>query len=104
MHSLRIIRDSGYADRFRAYRIVLDGKHIGKIKDGETKELPIPSGQHNLSIRVDWLGSKTLQFTNSDGEVVTFCVRSNLRGARLLLQLWYVFFAWNSYLHLEQVI
>jgi hypothetical protein len=104
MTSLRIVRGSNYADKCRVYWIALDGNKIGKVKNGEAKELAISSGRHDLSIRLDWCGSKTLPFTSSEGEVVTFRVTTNLRGVRIFLALWYVLFARNSYLVLEQVI
>ena len=86
----------------RAYRIILDGKQISEITQGETKELSIPPGKHDLSIRIDWTGSKTLQFTSSDDEAVTFRVRSNLRWTRFLLATGYIF-SRDSYLFLELV-
>ena len=32
-------RDSGYADRFRQYRDLLDGLEVGRIRNGEEKVL-----------------------------------------------------------------
>jgi hypothetical protein len=99
---LKIVRASGYADRLRAYKVIVDGKTAGEIRNGETKESPISRGQHDLSLKVDWCGSKTIQFTVADGDVLTFDAKSNLRGPRLLLALWYSLFARGSYLLIEQ--
>jgi hypothetical protein len=68
----------------------------------ETKEFPISPGQHDLSLKIDWCGSKTIQFTVADGDVLTFDAKSNLRGPRLLAALWYALFARSSYLLIEQ--
>jgi len=56
--NLTVVRDSGYADRLRAYKIVLDGVVIGMIGNGETKTFPIVPGPHSLSLKIDWCGSK----------------------------------------------
>jgi hypothetical protein len=100
---LTLERDSGCADRARAYHIVLDGKTIGNIRDGETKEMSVSLGEHDLSVRIDWTGSRTLHFSAAKGQPVAFRVKSNIRGPRLILGVWYLLFAWNSYLHLEQI-
>jgi hypothetical protein len=102
MASLAIARDSGYADRLRAYQIVLDGERIGEIRDGEIKEFSIPSGKHTLSLKIDWCGSENVGFVMDSAEKLAFQVKSNLRGLRLFLSLWYVLFARRSYLRLER--
>jgi hypothetical protein len=99
---LKIVRDSGYADRLRAYKVIVDGKTAGQIRDGETKEFPISGGQHDLSLKIDWCGSQRVQFTISDGDALTFHAKSNLRGPKLIAALWYALFARTSYLRLEQ--
>jgi len=102
MTNLIVVRDSGYADRLRAYRILLDGIVIGTIKNGETKTFPIVPGSHSLSLKIDWCGSKPVKFAAADGTSVAFDARSNLRGAKILGAFWRSIFAWNSWLLLEQ--
>jgi hypothetical protein len=99
---LKIVRDSGYADRLRAYKVIVDGKTAGEIRDGETKDFPVSAGQHNLSLKIDWCGSQTIQFTVANGDALTFDAKSNLRGPKLVAALWYALFARSSYLHLER--
>jgi hypothetical protein len=102
MASLTIRRDSGYADRLRAYKVVLDGQRIGEIRNGETKEFSIGPGKHALLLKIDWCGSETVEFAVDPEEKPAFQVKSSLRGKRVLLSLWYVLFARNSYLLLER--
>ena len=102
MASLIITRDSGYADRLRAYKVVLNGESIGEIRNGETKEFPIGSGKHALSLKIDWCGSETVEFVVNREEKPAFRVKSSLRGKRVFLSLWYALFARNSYLLLER--
>jgi hypothetical protein len=50
---LEIRRDSGYADRVRAYEVWIDGAVVGEIRDGEVKQFPVASGDHELRIKID---------------------------------------------------
>jgi hypothetical protein len=102
MTNLTVVRDSGYADRLRAYKIVLDGVVIGTIGNGETKTFPIVPGPHSLSLKIDWCGSKPVKFAAADGTSVAFDAKSNLRGPKIAGALWRSIFAWNSWLLLEQ--
>lgn len=102
MATLTVSRDSGYADRLRAYAVILDGKKIGEVRNGETKEFPINSGAHEISMKIDWAGSRKLNFSATNGEPLSFQVKSNLRGLKVVLALWYVIFTPKSYLLLEQ--
>ncbi len=102
MALLRIVRDSGYADRLRADKVVVDGKTAGDIRNGEIKEFPISDGQHFVSLKIDWCGSKTIQFTIAEGGVITFDAKSNLRGPKLLAALWHALFAWSSWIILVE--
>ncbi len=106
MGNLRIqhpgLRDSGYADRLRAYEVIVDGNTAGEIRNGGTKKFPISSGQHDLLLKIDWCGSKTIRFTTGDGEVRTFDAKSNLRGPKLLAALWYALFACSSWIVLSE--
>lgn len=102
--SLKIVRDSGYADSIRAYDVVIDGQKAGELRDGEIKEFPISCGQHRVSLKIDWCGSKTIQFTAADENELTFCARSSLRGPRLVLGPWYVLLMWNRYITLTMLL
>src|SRR4051794_36798961 len=97
MASLRISRDSGYADRIRAYSILLDGEHLCRLRNGETTQLPIAPGQHDIRAKIDWCKTQPIRFAAAAGETVGFRVKSSCRGWRAVLGLWYVLFDWNSY-------
>jgi hypothetical protein len=101
MALLKVVRECGYVDRLRAYQVVLDGQKIAGIRDGETKEIPVSAGEHLLSLKIDWCGSKTIKFLVADGDTATFYAKSNLGGAKVFLALWYVFFDRHSYLLIE---
>src|SRR5271170_1947937 len=87
MASLIIARDTGYADRIRKYKVVVDGIVVGRIANGETQEFPVTPGRHQLRMKIDWCGSKPLEFSVSEKDVLAFEAKTNLRGYNLLLAL-----------------
>jgi hypothetical protein len=84
MPIFRLTRDSGYADRLRAYKVVLDGTAIGDILNGESKEFSIPAGKHHLETTIDWCKSRVITFEADQPDVPHFRVKSNLRGLILI--------------------
>jgi hypothetical protein len=102
MAVLKIVRDSGYADRLRAYQVILDGVTIGEVRNDQTQQFAVTPGQHRLSLKIDWCGSKTIDFSLAGDDHATFLAKSNLRGPKLFAVLWYVIFDRNSYLLLER--
>lgn len=99
--TISVSRDSGYADRIRAYRVLLDGNEIGRIGNGETKSFDIKPGQHQLALKIDWCGSAAINFGIANDQCVKFQCGSNLRGFRLFLAVYYAIFAWRKYLWLK---
>jgi hypothetical protein len=70
MATLLVRRDKGYADKFRKYRIRLDGSEIGTLAEGEVLRQDISEGRHIVEARVDWCGSQPLEFAAQLGEQV----------------------------------
>jgi hypothetical protein len=98
---LRLMRDSGLADRFRAYKVILDGNAIGEIKDGEKREFDVPSGRHQLYLKLDWCRSNIVVFETHENTVEFEC-GSNLRGIKFFLGIVYATFLYNRYIWLKQ--
>jgi hypothetical protein len=101
--SITIVRTAAYADRLRDYTIELDGQVLGEMAEGETSTYEVAPGRHQLEARVDWCGSQRVAFSVAADEDVKFVVSSNLGGAKVVLNLWYIAFARKSYLRLRQV-
>jgi hypothetical protein len=102
MASLTIMRDSGYADRIRKYKVVLDGAVAGHVSNEKTKTFSVSPGHHHLRMKIDWCGSKPVEFTATEEDAVTFQARSNLRGFKVFSALWYILFDRESYILLER--
>lgn len=101
MGKLTISRDSGWADCFRSYRILIDGKEVALIRDGETFTREMEPGEYEVEARIDWCSSRRLRVT-VPAEECKLILRSALRGWRFLLGVPYVLFHWHGYLQLEQ--
>ena len=54
---IRIMRGRTSFDRFKAYKIYIDGVYRGDIWNSETKEFEVENGSHVVRARVDWGGS-----------------------------------------------
>jgi len=102
MSTLRIKRDSGYADYLRAYSVLVDGARVGEIKNGETRDFPILPGQHQLRLKIDWCGSNTIHFVASNSDVLEFSAKPNLRGLKLLAAFWYLLAVPSSWIILNR--
>jgi hypothetical protein len=63
---------SGWKDRLRSYKVVLDGAVVGKLRDGSEAVFPVDPGRHSLAIRIDWTGSDIEDFTVDEGQTVHF--------------------------------
>jgi hypothetical protein len=70
---IRINRQAAYwRDTLRAYKVVVDGEEVGRIRDGETLDFVVPPGSHRLRLKIDWTGSKELTFLVRHGEIRSF--------------------------------
>src|SRR5260370_42003956 len=102
MAALTIVRDTGYADRIRKYKVIVDGNSICEVGNGETMRFMVSPGLLRVSLKIDWCGSKAVSFNLDEGEGLTLQARSSLRGSRVLGPLWNVLFAPNKYILLER--
>jgi len=96
---IKIKRGSGYKDRMRAYKIVLDGKVVGEIKNDQEIPLDTLTGVHQLYLKIDWCTSNKIDFNIKDGETINFECGNNTKFGLVIL---YVTFFRNQYLWLKK--
>jgi hypothetical protein len=72
MTTIHIRREAGWADFIRSYRVVLDGREVGRLKRGEGITLPTTAGTHTLQLEIDWCRSNAVSFSIEDGGSRTF--------------------------------
>lgn len=101
MSTIKVSRDSGYADRIRDYKVICNSEVIGKISDGQTKVFEIPEGKHEIYMKIDWCRSNKLQIDITVDKQLCLFVGSNLRGIKILLAIFFIFFAPHKYLFLR---
>jgi hypothetical protein len=101
--TISVSRDSGYADRVRDYRVVLDGTEIGRIGNGGQKSIEVAAGHHQLMMKVDWCRSDIVSFEIGQDQTAQFQCGSSLRGWRLILTLYYATFGFRNYLWLRAI-
>ncbi len=51
-----------WQDRNGGYRVVMDGKKVGKIYSGRSIDFDANVGHHDIRIRSSWMGSNTYSF------------------------------------------
>jgi hypothetical protein len=87
-----------WAERFRSYRILLDGTRVGSIKRGQTVSLQSEAGHHTLQVAIDWGKSPVIELSLAPGEERTLRCWSN---ANPLTGLYWITLGRKRYLGLE---
>jgi hypothetical protein len=67
-----IKRESQYVNCLRKYSIYIDGKLVGKIKNGECMDFDVEPGSHIVYARLDWSRSKKIVIELNAGERIEF--------------------------------
>jgi len=99
MPTIRISRDSGYADRLRSYQVVVDGEVVGTVDDGGSAELEVPAGDHEVHLKLDFCRSKSVAIT-VDEEGVDLACGSHMRGFRVAFAIFYILLFQSDYMWL----
>ena len=83
-------KNEGFAGFFK-YVILLNGKKITSLSNGETKKIDLKSGIYNLQAKSIGIDSQKLDFDISDRETKKFVVSSFKNGF------------WKSYLKITEL-
>jgi hypothetical protein len=77
---LEIIREAGhYADRKRAYKLIVDEKLVGEIREGESVTVAVEPGTHHVLARIAWCRSPVVEVDLAPGD----CLALRCRPHRL---------------------
>jgi hypothetical protein len=68
MASVRLKRTNENNNSMRDYKIFIDGKEVGRIANGETKDFPMTDGQHIITAKIDWCSSQDFPLHIKDNE------------------------------------
>lgn len=61
-----------YRDALRRYAVLLDDAQVGSIGRGQTLRFEVPSGAHQLQLKIDWCSSQPLTALVEPGKTVCF--------------------------------
>ncbi|MEA2448330.1 MAG: hypothetical protein QOG63_262 [Thermoleophilaceae bacterium] len=92
-------RPGGWVDRARAYKILIDGSEVGRIKAGEAHAFELAPGAHELHLAIDWTRSPSVEMQLAEGERAQLFCRPN---ANPLTVLWFITFGRGRYIRLER--
>lgn len=67
MSEIRMTQPRAWSDKLRAYRILVDGKNVGEIREGSDFTIPVPPGLHTLQLRIDWCSSPEIKVAVEKG-------------------------------------
>lgn len=84
MATIILNRTSEYVNRLRNYGVYIDGKKVGTIANGDTKEFVVTPGHHSIVTKIDWCSSKTITFDIGHDEIKEFKV-GGFKNAKWLM-------------------
>jgi hypothetical protein len=88
---------NAYQDRARAYKIMLDGQEVGKVKRGESVAVDAAPGAHQLQLKIDWAVSQPLDVQVQAGQDAHFECHPN---STPLTALYWITFGRKNYIGL----
>jgi hypothetical protein len=47
-------------DRLRSYVVMIDERALGRVRRGKEIVIDVPPGHHEVRIKIDWTGSRTV--------------------------------------------
>jgi hypothetical protein len=73
-------KHSRWRDRGRAYRVLIDGLEVGKLRHGRSEEFDVRPGKHGIRLKIDWMGSDELPVNVHAGQTAAFVCEPNGRA------------------------
>jgi hypothetical protein len=52
--TITVARPAGLRDGLRAYRVVVDGRAVARLRRGQLRTIAVSPGRHRLYVRLDW--------------------------------------------------
>lgn len=77
MPIISISRRKEWINRYKVFEFYFDGKRIGYVANGETKEFEVPAGEHKLKVKMGWHTSKDLIYTQFNKDMKVFYISTN---------------------------
>jgi hypothetical protein len=102
MASLHITRHGVWFDRYRDYRVMLDGIEVARIGRNDDVRVRVVPGRHTIFAKISWCRSEELSFEIADHEEKRFQVASKISWVRMLVPFWEFVYS-SDYLSLREL-
>jgi hypothetical protein len=76
-----------WRDRSRAYKVMIDGKDAGSIREDEELVTSVAAGAHRVRVKIDWTGSEEIRVDVEPGMCLSFVCEPAAASASALLDL-----------------
>jgi hypothetical protein len=89
MGTIQFERINQLSNRFSPYAVLVNGKKVGEIANGESLTVDVPSGRHEVVVRQyrRWK-SPPIKVRVEDDETTVVEVGCNVRGWRMWVPFW----------------
>jgi hypothetical protein len=67
--ALRLVRATS-GSRFRSFKVWINGRAVGKIRNGATLDLPLALGSNSIQVGFDWVTSPVVHVWVTPGQIV----------------------------------
>jgi hypothetical protein len=97
---IHIERKAAWGDLLRSYKIFLDEKSVGTIRQGMHSSFEVSAGRHEIFLTIDWCSSQRMSIDLAPGEKVKLICQA--RNAWLWVAFYNITFRANNYIKLSQ--
>lgn len=77
---LEVRRQKKGGDILRSYHIMVDGVEIGEIHRGQSRVFSLPSGRHEIRLKIDWGGSRPITVDLQPGKTTSLRCWPNVKA------------------------
>jgi hypothetical protein len=74
---LQVERDKSMTDALRAYKVIVDGETVGKVRRAKSLSVDVAPGPHEVWMKIDWTKSAPVELELQPGEKVTLICSPN---------------------------
>ncbi len=74
-----ISRSSEWMNRLRTYKVFINGKQAGTVKNGVSEEFAVEPGVNSVQCKVDWYSSQPFNVDVKEGETNYLRVKSGIK-------------------------
>jgi hypothetical protein len=88
---------SGWVDRNRAYKVIMNGMERAELRPGEVKTVEVDPGEVEIFLKIDWCSSRMIRLDVEPESEVWLCCWPRYWATAL----YGITFGRNSYMRLE---